>query len=281
MEAPFLHERAVVRFPAEPSRAVPGRWGRRLLAFELVVLVEYFLAPAFFDLTNYAGLWSSIGAALFTLFVVSVVVLVVAPIWPRLREALRLPGNRALFHGVWVGAFVAGLFLTNLLQYPDGAAAGSLLVGHTTIYTPLGAWPSLTVYVGPIDLWATVNVEQPTLLFLLAFLSSAALVLSRVPRCAPSGPVPRRRTWFRRAGSVLGLGSLGFVTGCPTCFPAYFGLVALVAPAVAESTYTALPLVPWIGLAGLLYVAGFYLVLRTIERTTRDLSADDLPAEPA
>lgn len=252
------------------AAAVPSPLGRRLLGFELVVLAEYFVAPAFLGVTNYAGIWSEIGSVLFVAFVVSVGVLVVAPLWSRLAGALTLPGNRLLLHGIWVAAFVAGLFLTNLVQFPDERIGGGLLVGQTTIYTPLGAWPTLTFYYPPLDLYAAFNVEQPTILFLLSFLSASAVVLSRARRCElPRDAKDARAT--RRAGglrSLLGLGSLGFVTGCPTCFPAYFGLVALVAPGVAESGYLAVPLVPWIGLAGLLYVAGFFVVLRTLRRVT-------------
>lgn len=260
---------------APTERPVPSPLGRKLLLFEFVVLVEYFVAPAFLGLTNYAGLWSTIGAVLFVVFATTLVVFVLVPLWPRLREATRPARRRALFHGVWISAFVAGLFLTNLLQFPDDRLAGPLLFGSTTIYTPLGAWPSLTVYVPSIDLFVTLNVEQPAVLLLLAVLSAAAVTLSQVPRCDVASPETgaaggARRGRFLSWGS---LGPLGFVTGCPTCFPAYFALLAWVAPGVAESGYVALPLVPWIGFAGLLTLLGFFLATRSIQLLTSSRSS--------
>ncbi len=259
---------------AATAGPIPSARARRVLLFEFVVLLEYFVAPAIFGVTNYAGLWSTIGSVLFVALVASLLVGVVRPLLPRLKAANQDRRNRLLFHGVWVGAFAAGLVLTNLVQFVGGGPPGPVALGEMTVYTPLGAWPTLTIFVPSLGLWAALNVVQPTLLLLLSVLSASSLVLARARACrvGRSDHVPAGRG---RLSAVSALGPLGFVTGCPTCFPAYFSLVALVAPGVASSSFVALPLVPWIGFAGLLFLLGFVLVTRSLERATSPLSAHD------
>ncbi len=251
-----------------PAGPIPSVRGRRVLLFEFVVLLEYFVAPAIFGVTNYAGLWSAIGSVLFVVLVASLLLLVVRPLLPRLKEAIRHRPDRLLFHLVWTVAFAAGLLLTNLVQLVGAGSPGPVSFGAMTVYTPLGAWPTLTIFVPPLGLWVALNVAQPTLLLLLSVLSAGSLVLARnapCPAVPTERPPPRRRS---RLSALGALSPLGLVTGCPTCFPAYFSLVALIAPGVASSAYVALPLVPWIGLAGLLYLLGFVLVTRSVFRAT-------------
>ncbi len=247
---------------------IPSVRGRRVLLFEFVVLLEYFVAPAIFGVTNYAGLWSAIGSVLFVVLVASLLLFVVRPLLPRLTEAIHHRRGRLLFHGVWGAAFAGGLLLTNLVQFVGGGSTGPVSFGEMTVYTPLGAWPTLTIFVPTIGLWVALNVAQPALLLLLSVLSAASLVLARNAPCPAVPAEPRATLRPSRLSAVGALSPLGLVTGCPTCFPAYFSLVALVAPGVASSAYVALPLVPWIGLAGLLYLLGFVLVTRSVVRAT-------------
>ncbi len=260
------------------GRAVPTPFGRKLLAFEFVVLAEYWLAPLLFGLTNYAGLWSDIGTVLFFVLVGSLLAFVVVPLVPHLRSALSDRRRRLAFHAFWIGSFLLGLFLTNVLQFVDPSPGPAIVLGQSTVYSPLGAWPSLTVFVAPLQLWATFNVEAPSILFLLSFLSASSLVLGplRARSDCPT-PIPARG-WRARLASLGILAPLGFITGCASCSPAYFALLALLAPGVAEGAYAAVPLVPWIGFAGLLYLFGFWLAVRLIGASTRSPSPVAFPA---
>ncbi len=251
------------------ARRVPGPLGRKLLAFEFIVLAEYWVAPAFLGVTNYAGIWSEIGSGLFVVLVATLVAFVVVPLAPHLKVAFRSRRRRLVFHGVWAASLVVGMFVTNILQFVDGPTTGPILLGQETVYTPLGAWSSLTVYLPSAQLWATFNPEGPTVLFLLGFLSAASLVLGpmRGP-VACSTPPPKPNGGRTRLASLGAFAPLGFITGCPACSPAYFALLSLLVPGAAVGAYAALPLVPWIGFAGLLFLVGFWLAVRLIDRST-------------
>lgn len=251
------------------GQTVPSSLGRKVLAFEFLVLLEYWLAPLFLGITNYAGVWSDVGILLMILFVTTLTVFVVLPLRPHLRVALASRRSRALFHGIWSGSFIVALFATNLLQFVDGPSAGPVTLGQTTVYTPFGAWPSLTVYVPAIHLWATFNVEGPAIFLPLSFLSAASVVLGPLARSrACPTPASRPRTWGRRVASAGIVAPIGFISGCPSCLPLYFSAIALVAPGTAEGASAAIPLVPWIGFAGLLYLLGFWLATTLIRRAT-------------
>jgi hypothetical protein len=251
------------------GQTVPSPIGRKILAFEFVVLLEYWIAPIFLGITNYAGIWSEAGTLLMILFVSSLIVLVVLPLRPHLRAALTTTRNRAIFHGIWWASFVVALFVTNTIQFVDGPSTGPVSLGQTTVYTPFGAWASLTVYDPTLHLWATFNPEGPTILILLSFLSAASVVLGPWgrPRTCPAPSAPPR-AWSGRLASAGIVAPLGFITGCTGCSPLYFSALALVAPGTAEGASAAIPLVPWIGFAGLLYLFGFWLATRLIRHAT-------------
>ncbi len=267
--------------PLVPARRVPSDLGRKVLAFEFVVLAEYWVAPVFLGVTNYAGIWSEIGSALFFVLVGSLLVFVLVPLIPHLRAALGSWKRRLVFHGVWVTSLTVGMFVTNILQFVDGPTSGPILLGQETVYTPLGAWSSLTVYLPGVQLWATFNPEGPTVLFLLGFLSAASIVLGPMRRPAAC-PTPSPKSTGRKSPlpSLGALAPLGFITGCPACSPAYFALLSLLVPGAAVGAYAALPLVPWIGFAGLLFLVGFWLAVRLIERSTSPPTTARLAATP-
>ena len=267
--------------PPVPTRRVPSDLGRKVLAFEFVVLAEYWVAPVFLGVTNYAGVWSEIGSTLFFVLVASLLAFVVVPLMPHLRAALGSGRRRLVFHGVWATSLAVGMFVTNILQFVDGPTSGPILLGQETVYTPLGAWSSLTVYLPGVQLWATFNPEGPTVLFLLGFLSAASLVLGPMRRPAAC-PAPSAKPTGTRArlASLGALAPLGFITGCPACSPAYSALLSLLVPGAAVGAYAALPLVPWIGFAGLLFLVGFWLAVRLIERSTSPPTTAPLAAIP-
>ncbi len=267
--------------PLVPARRVPSDLGRKVLAFEFVVLAEYWVAPVFLGVTNYAGIWSEIGSALFFVLVGSLLVFVLVPLIPHLRAALGSWKRRLVFHGVWATSLTVGMFVTNILQFVDGPTSGPILLGQETVYTPLGAWSSLTVYLPGVQLWATFNPEGPTVLFLLGFLSAASIVLGPMRRPAAC-PTPSPKSTGRKSplASLGALAPLGFITGCPACSPAYFALLSLLVPGAAVGAYAALPLVPWIGFAGLLFLVGFWLAVRLIERSTSPPTTARLAAIP-
>lgn len=263
-------------------RVVPTPFARKLLAFEFVVLLEYWISPAFFGVTNYAGIWSDIGSVLFCVLAASLVVLVLLPLRPFLAEALTTRRRRVFFHAVWSVSLVVGLFVTNLFQIVDDTTTGPIQLGQTLAYTPLGAWPTLTVYVPPIRLWTILNVEGIGTLFLLAWLSAASLVLAVLARPAQC-PVPTSRNG-RRRGRIASFGAfvpLGFVSGCPGCSPAYIALLTLLAPGLTLGTYASLPIVPWIGFAGLLFLVGYWWSVRLIGKSTATLVDRSTPVGTA
>jgi hypothetical protein len=255
--------------PAPGLASVPGPLGKRVLLFEAVVLLEYWLAPGVLGVTNYAGLWSAAGLLLFPLVVASVAVFVLFPLLPHLRLAFRSRRNRWAFHGVWVGTLLAGLFATDIVQVTPGPASPALQFGTTTVYTPFGAWPSITTYLPALHLWGTWNVEGPTVLALLSLLSAASVVLGPLRARAACEPRPARAaTWRTRLSPLGAFAPLAFVSGCPGCPPLYLLTIASVAPTAAVQVSAAIPLVPWIGFAGLVYLGGFAAAIALIRRAT-------------
>jgi hypothetical protein len=256
---------------------VPAPLVRGLLAFEALVLAEYWLAPLFFGLTNYAGLWSTIGVVLFATFAGTLVVGVVLPLRAHLGTVLVGRRGRLLFHGIWLGAFVAALFVTYTIQVGGASQSGSgVVLGSTTIYTPFGAWPTLTVDFPTHRLFATLNVEIVTVLGLLAFLGVSAVRLGTARAARRCEVQPAERTWLRRAASVALWSPLGLVTGCAACAPVYLAAIGLVLPAVAAGGLSSVPLVPWIGFAGFLYLASLGLAIILITHATRSEETVDL-----
>jgi hypothetical protein len=254
-------------------RQVPSPLGAKILLFEFIVLIEYWTAPLFLNVTNYAGAWSGVGTLLFVLLVTTLAFFVLLPLIPHLRIALAVGRDRWLFHGIWMGSLAVGLVVTSTIQWVSPATGSGTPVelGRTTIYTAFGAWPSLTILVSGLHLFATVNLEVPTTIGLLSVLSAAAVLLGPVRRArACARGAPRKGLWGSRLASVAIWSPFGFITGCASCAPAYLALLALVAPATAASGYSAVPLVPWIGLAGLLYVASLGLALHILRQATRE-----------
>lgn len=258
---------------------VPTPLGRKVLLFVALALVEYWVAPLFLGITNYAGLWSDVGVLLFFVTMGSLAVFVVLPLLPHLREALRPRRNRWLFHGIWSGAFVVGLLAVNIVQFTDGPSSPAFQLGTSTVYSPFGGWPTLTMYVPALQLWATWNLEAPAILFLLSWLSASSVVLGPA-RGTDACPLPSNTLGLgrRRWASVGVLAPLGLISGCPGCAPVYFAALAMIAPGAAERASASVPLVPWIGFAGLLYLAGFALSLWIIHRSTR--SQQTAPESP-
>ncbi len=256
---------------------VPGPIGRKLLLFEFLVLVEYWLAPLLFGVQNYAGLWSTVGWALFLLFVSSLFLFVVRPLRPHLSVAFGRPRARPVFYLSWVGSLVLGLFATNTFQLLSPGAA-PLGWSWATVYTPFGPWTSLAFTLGPLDLAGTLNLEVGLVLGLLGFLWASSLVLGPLaPRPAVcERPAVGEGTGKGRLAAVAAWGPFGLISGCPSCAPAYVAWLSAIAPGPAASGYAAIPLVPWIGLAGLLYLASFGLVILALSRTTRPRSVADL-----
>ena len=250
--------------------AVPGPRARRWLTFEFVTLAEYWIAPTVLGVTNYAGTWAEVGTLLFLGFVASLVGLVLLPLRPHLARALSTRRERALFHAFWVGALGVGLLITNTFQLSAPiAGASGVEIGSTTVYSPFGAWPSLTVYLPSIGLFGTLNVEIIGVLGLMGVLGSSVLRL-RAHAAAAVCAVPRRdeSSWARRAVTLAVYSPLGLVTGCTACAPLYLSALGVVAPTAAAGGFASLPIVPWIGLAGLLYLASFGLAIHLIRTAT-------------
>ena len=258
---------------------VPSKLGRRVLLFEFLVLLEYWLAPVFLGITNYAGLWSDVGDFLFVLFVGTLIVFVLIPLFPHLLSAFRIPRRAALFHSIWIVSLIAALFATYSFQVVDpnvGPAGPAVQFGETTVYSPFGAWPSPTVYAAPLHFFGTLDAQLLIVLALLSVLSASAVVLGmgRPGTACPTNEQtiqPRRPRWL----ALLLWSPLGFITGCASCAPVYFALVGVIAPSLVVGGYSAVPLVPWIGLAGLLYLVSFWLATLLISRATRPPTNSD------
>ncbi len=275
--------------PAPPGPAtgelprVPSPLGRKVLLFEFMVLAEYWIAPLFLGLTNYAGAWSEAGMLLFFLFVGSLVLFVLRPLVPHLREAFgERRAMRGAFHALWIATLVVGLFAINIIQFTDGPSSPWLQISSSTVYTPFGAWPTLDVYLPALQMWSTWNLEGPAVLLLLGWLSAASFVLGPAhrPRACPA-PGTTATGWRARLAAVGTVLPLGFISGCPGCAPAYFAALATVAPAAALGASASIPLVPWIGFAGLLYLTGFGISLVLIDRATAIRAGDAGPQAEA
>lgn len=258
---------------AAASRAVPGRLAGRILLFEFAVLAEYWLSPLLLGITNYAGLWSTVGVGLFFLFVGSVVGLVLWPLRAHLAGALTRARDRWSFHAVWVAALLLALVVTNTFQFgvPATATGYSAGFGMSTVYTPFGAWPSLTLYVPAAHFFGTFDPELLTIVALLSVLGSAAVRLSaarRARECPVPATAPVVRPPLRRLAALAVWSPLGFITGCASCAPLYLSALGLVAPSLAAGGLSAVPLVPWIGFAGLLYLVSFGLAFLLLRKAT-------------
>lgn len=256
--------------PARPEHPVPSARGRSILIFLGATLVEYWLAPLFVGLTNFAGLWSTVGNALFVALVAALTLLVLRPLLPYLRWAWPVRGTAPLFAALSVAGLLLGLFGTNTLSLPSGPA-GPFGAEWIPVYTPFGSFPSLFL-TGPLE--GVINVEMFVTLGLLAVLGAAAIVVRRATArttCrAPRATV--RRGWGARVAWAAVWSPFGFVSSCSVCTPAYLAVVAAFAPGVAASGYSALPLAPWIGFAGLLYLVSLGIVLAFVRRTTAPAS---------
>ncbi|MCI4354069.1 MAG: hypothetical protein L3K06_01735, partial [Thermoplasmata archaeon] len=271
-------DRAAARPP------IPGPTARTLLLFEFVVLIEYWLAPVFLDIGNYVGIWSDIGVGLFLGLISTLTFTVLWPLRARLAPALAVPRLRFTFHGLWLGSVVVGLFATATFRLASASAfagAPGLQVQWDAVATPFGAWPTLMFSYAPLDLIGALNAEVLSLLGVLSVVWASVVVLGMArpaARCeAPSRAVPR----WRRATALLMWGPLGFMTGCSSCTPIYVAVLGVIAPGSALSAYNSIPLVPWIGLAGLLYVASLAITLRLLRRVTDDATlAPTSPSVP-
>lgn len=278
MEAPAVSAvppLAIERAEAPPLPAIPGPTARRMLTFEFLALAEYWVAPLLLGVTNYAGIWSDAGIALFVLFTTTLALLVFLPLSRRLVRLREDRRGRFLFHGVWAGAFAAGLFLTNTFQFDvSGPSSGGVLFGSTTVYTPFGAWPSLTFYVPAAHFFGTLNGEIVTILLMISVLGSAGIRLAYARDARACPPAAERAPWWKRLASLAVWSPYGLITGCSACAPLYLAMVGLVAPTVAAGGLSKVPLVPWIGFAGLLYLVSFGLALRLLQRSTTPRETD-------
>ncbi len=267
-----------------PIPRVPSPLGRRVLLFVFLVLIEYWLSPLFFGVQNYAGLWSGIGWLLFAVAVASLIGFVVLPLRPHLRRALSSRRTRALFVAAWGGGAALGLFATNTLQLigPVSSGGGPVQLAWQTVYTPFGPWTSAWFTVDPIGLVGVFNLEVLTVLGLLSFLWASALVLGPLrvrEACAVTPAVDSRRRG--RLASAAAWGPFGLISSCPSCAPAYVAWLATVAPGPAMSGYAAIPLVPWISLAGLLFLASLGVTVLVLSRATRPADPMDAPRAEA
>ena len=146
---------------------------------------------------------------------------------------------------------------------------GSPALGAVTVYTPLGAWPSLTFLVPALRLFGTLNPEILGVLGLVSFLGSSAMLLSlQYSRRVCSTAKQPNSGWPKRIPFLLVWAPLGLVTGCASCAPLYLVAVGLFAPSLVVGGLSGVPLVPWIGFAGLLYLLSLGLAVYLIRRTT-------------
>ena len=253
-----------------------------VLLLEFVGLALYWITPALFVSWNYAGVWSDVGYILFLALVATLAWAVLRPLSAHLTRIWGIRRNRLLFHGLWSGTLVAGLVATSLIQFsPATPGASPILAQWTTTYTPFGAWPGLSVDFAPAGVFVAANPPVLLLLGLISVLWASVVVLrlSPVPSSCriPSSPPKGLRS---RLAAVAAWGPIGFISGCPACSPAYLALVGLLAPGTAAAGYAAEPLVPWIGLAGLLFLGSLGLTLLLLRRVTAALTAPSPTDEP-
>ncbi len=251
---------------------VPGPLGREVLSFTFIALAEYWLAPAFVDLTNYAGVWSEAGVALFALFVAALLLFAVRPLVGPLTLSLQGGARWGVFLALWAGGILLALVATHSLQWGEGPRGNYL--GPTTVYTPFGQWTALAFSLAVAPLSGTIVPVDLVTLGLLGFLWSSAVVLGLEARRRGSCAVrPARGTWGARLAGAFAWGPIGFLSSCSACTPAYLAVLGVLAPGLAANGYAALPLVPWIGFAGLLYLVSFSVVLYQVRSATRRLVA--------
>ncbi len=260
----------------EPSGAlppVPGALGKMVILIEFAVLALYWLVPALYPAWNYAGLWSEIGYVLFGVFFATVGVFVLQPLRSHVERVLTTRRNRLLFHGLWAGALALGLFATSTIQLAvpsTGPPSSQWQVQSDPVYTPFGAWPGMSFYYGPAKVYVAVNAVVLGLLGLVAVLWASSLVIGFLhSRSACDTSLPKGRSRRSRIASIAAWGPVGFISGCSSCLPTYAALLAMLAPGAVAGGYDAIPIVPWIGLAGLLYLISLGLTLVALHGFTR------------
>ena len=247
---------------------VPGPIGRGFLAFAFLALAEYWIAPPLLGVTNYAGIWSELGLPLFLLFAGSILAFVVWPLRHWLRAALGTPRRWALFAALWAGAVVAGLLAMHSLQVGEGASG--VYAAYTTTYGPFGQWTGLAFEIGALSLSGVLVPVDVITLGLLGMLWSSLVVITLQTRSAACAirPTDQPAGWRGQLLAAAVWGPLGFLSSCSACSPAYLAAIGLVAPGLAANGYSMLPLVPWIGFAGLLYLVSYGLVIVQLRRRT-------------
>ena len=265
--------------PTPGGAPVPSPLGRKVLLFSFLVLAEYWLAPLLFDISNYAGTWSTVGNVLFVFFLAVLAVFVVRPLVPHLRAALSTGRRHLLFHGLWAGSLALGLAATNLVRFdPATSPPASLLA--LSAESPFGFSPSVQFTTGPLGLVGGLDVVSVTVLGLLSVLWASAVLMTLARRSVACEVVPASTGWRARIGSLAVWGPFGFITGCSTCTPVYLAVLGVFAPGVAASGYSSMPLVPWIGFTGLLYLVSFGLIVRLFGRLTRPAPLPSVPVAP-
>ncbi|HEV2165868.1 MAG TPA: hypothetical protein VGS23_02640 [Thermoplasmata archaeon] len=261
---------------------MPGPLGGRVLAFVFLAIAEYLVAPPLLGLTNFAGTWSTVGAGLFGALILSVGLFVLRPLRPVFEKILADPSDRRPFLLLALGGFLLGLFATSSLQIvPAGSPYGGPLgysAGWTTVYSPLGAWPSFGFTLGALGLAGSIDPVVIALLGLLAVIWSVSVTLEihRSRRCDRSRD-PSAGSRSRWVAMAVWAPS-GFMTGCPSCAPLALTALGLVIPGAAASGYAFEPLVPWMGLDGILYLASLGLTILLLRRATRPEAGG--PEEP-
>jgi hypothetical protein len=248
-----------------PGRPVPSPQGRLVLTFVFLATLEYWLLPPLLGIDNMAGLWSTVGNLLFAAWVAALVIFVLRPLHPHLLRALERPRAMRNFWAVLLGSTVAALVVTETLRI--GGGGWSLAPG--TVYTPFGATPSLEL-AGPME--AALDPVALALAGVLAWLWSAALTLHldaqyRLRAACALGSDAAKPS-VSGAALLASWAPLGWIASCSACLPTYASAVALVFPGAVVAGYAAVPLAPWMGLAGLLYLTSFVLVLTLLRRIT-------------
>ncbi|MCI4353527.1 MAG: hypothetical protein L3K14_09155 [Thermoplasmata archaeon] len=257
---------------ARPLEEIPGELGRSVLLLEFFALALYWITPALYSSWNYAGTWSDLGYVLFVPLMATLSLAVLRPLPAHLARVWGVRRNRLLFHGLWSGTLVAGLVATSLIQFSAaGASAGSgaPLLQWTTTYTPFGAWPGISIDLASAGVFIAINPPILALLGVVSVLWAAVVVLRlSPPSLTCTTPPAPAKGWRSKVATLAAWGPVGFISGCPACSPAYLALVGLVAPGTAAAGYAAEPLVPWIGLAGLLFLGSLGLTLLLLRRIT-------------
>jgi|GEM_PF-5925468 len=253
-----------------PPGPIPSPLGVRAIGFVFLALVEYWVAPALFGVANLAGVWALLGQVLFVAWTAALGVFVGVPLFRRVQPALSSGRSRALFFGTWSLGLALGLLATNTVGTTSPApGTGSIVLGTTTVYTPFGAWPSLTIALPSLGVAGSLDVVSLTVLGFLGFLSASILTLSR-ERAGTACPPTRvtRAPWRSRVASFALWAPIGLLSGCPACTPLYLSAVGLAAPGVAAGGYSFLPFAPWGAFAGLVYLASVAFAVAVVRRLT-------------